>query len=179
MSIQAIRGDHIAPMRWLRVFGGITGAHACSAAGTGRSGSGPVFLWWWWCGPQSPLVVHQSWWMPQTHGGSAWSSGRPYQWWSQPAAKQPHRPIENGKVKRLFCHSLLQESCFLSVNRCLTYIFWDGDLCCDDRASNITVWASTTYSRRWERTFMVNFSFTTTRNKKKQSLWLGNKTLGQ
>lgn len=56
----------------------------CSAAGTGRSGSGPVFLWWWWCGPQSPLVVHQSWWMPRTRGGSAWSSGRPYRWWSRP-----------------------------------------------------------------------------------------------
>lgn len=72
--------------------------HACSAAGTGRSGSGPEFLWWWWCGPQSPLVVHQSWSTPRTHGGSAWSSGRPYRWWSQPAAKQA-RP----KTRFRFC----------------------------------------------------------------------------
>lgn len=35
-----------------------------------------------------------------------------------------------------------------------THIFWDGDLCCDDRASNITVGASTTWWRKttlWKR----------------------------
>lgn len=71
----------------LRVF-----THACSAAGTERSGSGPVFLWWWWCGPQSPLVVHQSWSMRQTRGGSAWSFDRLSQWLSQPAVKQTKNP---------------------------------------------------------------------------------------
>lgn len=73
-------------------------------------------------------------------------------------------------VKCLFCDSSLQESCFLSVNTCLTYIFWDCDLCCDDWSSDVTVWAPTTYSRRWERTFKVILSLSKACNKKKQSL---------
>lgn len=119
------------------VSGKIRGARACSAAGTGHSGSGPVSLWWWWCGPQSPLVVHQSWWMPQTRGGSAWSSGRLCRWWSQPAAKQACREVKNrcGRGTSL-----------LSVHfKCPTHIFWDGDLRCDDWTADIAVWASPTY----------------------------------
>lgn len=76
--------------------GAVCQTRACSAAGTGRSGSGPVSRWWWWCGPQSPLVVHQSWWMPRTRGGSAWSFGRLSRWWSRPAADRHTRWMNVG-----------------------------------------------------------------------------------